>query len=106
MVVAWRKDGLDAGDAEAGGLEKRADFLRIVALEFDFALAHGAAATAGLAGLAGAGMAGYAASTVAAGSSTAAASPADAVSVARRGVYASVPLRQDAINVEIGRAHV
>ena len=51
--AAWRDAGLNPGDAEAGGLEKRADFLRIVALEFDLSLADRAPATAGLAGLAG-----------------------------------------------------
>ena len=45
--------GLDAGDAKAGGLKKRANFLRIVALEFDLALSNGATATAGLASLTG-----------------------------------------------------
>jgi hypothetical protein len=44
---------LDAGDAKAGGLKKRANFLRIVALEFDLALSNGATATAGLASLTG-----------------------------------------------------
>lgn len=45
--------GLDAGDAEAGGLKKGADFGGIVALEFDLALADRAPATAGLASFAG-----------------------------------------------------
>lgn len=45
--------GLNSSDAEAGGLEKRADFRGIVALEFDLALADRAPATAGLAGFAG-----------------------------------------------------
>lgn len=45
--------GLDAGDPEAGGLKKRANFLRIVALEFDLALSNGATAPTGLTGLTG-----------------------------------------------------
>ena len=45
--------GLDAGDTKAGGLKKRANFLRIVALEFDLALSNGATAAAGLTSLTG-----------------------------------------------------
>ncbi len=45
--------GLDAGDAESDGLKKRANFLRIVPLEFDLALSNGATAAAGLTGLTG-----------------------------------------------------
>ena len=42
---------LNSSDSEAGGLEKSADFGRIVPLEFDLAVSNGSAAAAGLASL-------------------------------------------------------
>ena len=53
QVRIVREEPSHAYDAESSAFEKSADFGGVVALEFDFALAHCASAAAGLAGFAG-----------------------------------------------------